>query len=50
MEFFTMYFEVQIPVIYSNHEYDVTMNGSVNLLKLKIGIINICISNANLLL
>jgi hypothetical protein len=29
MEFFTMYFEVQILVICNNHEYDVEMNDSV---------------------
>jgi hypothetical protein len=30
LEFFTMYFEVQILAICNNHEYDVLMNGDVN--------------------
>jgi hypothetical protein len=29
MEFFTMYFEVKILVIWNNHEFGVLMNGSV---------------------
>jgi hypothetical protein len=29
LEFFTMYFEMHILVIYNNHESDVGMNGSV---------------------
>jgi hypothetical protein len=29
LKFFTMYFEVQIMVIWNNHEYGVLMNGSV---------------------
>ncbi len=37
-----MYLEVQIFVICNNHEYDVGMNGNVSLLRLNIGIVNIC--------
>jgi hypothetical protein len=29
LKIFTMYFEVQILVIYINHEYNVGMNGNV---------------------
>jgi hypothetical protein len=29
IEFFFMYYEVQVLVIYNNHEFDVLMNGSV---------------------
>jgi hypothetical protein len=28
LEFFTMYYEVQILVIWNNHEYNVLMNGN----------------------
>jgi hypothetical protein len=34
LEFFTMYFEVQILVICNNHEIDVEMNGSVKFVEI----------------
>jgi hypothetical protein len=34
MDFLTMYFEVQILVICTNHEFDVGMNGSVKFVEI----------------
>jgi len=48
--FFYNVFWMQILVICNNHEFDVKMNGSVNVFDIKIGIVNICMWNANLLL
>ncbi len=49
IEFFTMYFEMQILFIWNNHEYGVLMNDNVSVLKIKAKIVNVCMWSVNLL-
>jgi len=45
-----MYFEMEILVIWNNHEYGVLMNGNVKCGEKKAKIVNVCIWSANFLL
>jgi hypothetical protein len=50
LEFFTMYFEMQILVIHNNHDLMLEWMVMLALLGLKIRILNICMWNENMLL
>jgi len=50
LESFTMYLEVQILVIWSNHEFGVLIMAKLSVLKIKAEIVNVCMWGANLLL
>jgi hypothetical protein len=50
LEFFTMYFKMQILVIWNNHEFGVLMNGRVKCVENQVEIMNVCMWSANLLL